>query len=84
MGAHFTMYLANMMGDSSSAAPVSGVERFAFVLNGTLTVTEGESNTAHTLTHNHYAYFPAGHAHRLTSSEGCSVLIFERFYAGEA
>jgi hypothetical protein len=48
MGAHFTMYLANMAGNASSFQPLSGIERFVFVVKGEvmLTVTHCYKATA--------------------------------------
>jgi hypothetical protein len=47
MGAHFTMYLASMAGNASSFQPLSGIERFVFVVKGEVMLT------VHTLLQSH-------------------------------
>jgi len=79
-GAHFTMYIANMAPESSSGPPADpSMERFAFVLEGTVAVQAG-GETSRTLTADHYVYFPPGMTHSLASFAGAKLVIFERVY----
>ncbi|ONM57514.1 (S)-ureidoglycine aminohydrolase [Zea mays] len=48
IGAHFIMYLANMQDGSKSALPPKDVERFVFVLQGSISLTVG-TGTIHSL-----------------------------------
>mmetsp|Transcript_1930 Transcript_1930/g.2159 ORF Transcript_1930/g.2159 Transcript_1930/m.2159 type:complete len:304 (-) Transcript_1930:222-1133(-) len=81
MGSHFTMYMANLTPESKGKNPViEGVERFVFVLDGELHVTEGTEATEHVLPHGGFIYFPPQHDHRISTPTAASVLVFERFY----
>ena len=85
----FSMYQALMRPGGSSGMPEPGTWRFVFVMDGKISVqddlelTDGggaASGRYNDLTHGHYAFFPADHLHKITSSEGASVLIYEKKY----
>ncbi|CAM0905924.1 unnamed protein product [Alopecurus aequalis] len=79
LGAHFTMYLANMQDGSKSALPPKDVERLIFVLQGSIALSV-ESGTTHSLLVDSYAYLPANMKHSLISDEPTTLVIFERRY----
>ena len=88
-GPQFSMYQALMRPDSESGVPVAGAWRFVFVMDGEVFVTEEKpetkgattvTSTTHTLRHGGYAYFPADHPHKMTSTKGASLLIYEKQY----
>ncbi|CAK9184970.1 unnamed protein product [Ilex paraguariensis] len=57
MGSHFIMYLAKMQENSRSELPSSDVERFIFVLEGTVTLTN-LSGISHKLIVREFLFFP--------------------------
>jgi (S)-ureidoglycine aminohydrolase len=78
MGAGLTQYLAMLRGDSASALPGEGIERFIFV-------REGEASLAvqgkhHALRTGGYAFIPPDTAHEITSTGAGTLLIFEKRY----
>jgi (S)-ureidoglycine aminohydrolase len=79
MGARFIQYLALLDAGATSALPPAGVQRFVFVLEGTLRV-HGEDQ-ADTLTAGSYAYFPPDHDHTLQAEAPGRILIFEKPYS---
>ncbi|MFT5194652.1 MAG: (S)-ureidoglycine aminohydrolase [Cellvibrionaceae bacterium] len=79
MGAKFSMFYALMGASSSSAAPLAGVQRFIWVQEGSAVITvEGK---AYALRHESFAYCPAGLEHKVESTAGCKLVIFEKKYA---
>jgi (S)-ureidoglycine aminohydrolase len=82
IGARHTHYLARLGARGHSGAPLSGVERFCYVVSGEARL-EADDQT-HTLTAGGFAYLPAGCEHRLGASEsageGATLSIFERRY----
>jgi len=80
IGAHFTMYLANMQDGSKSAPPPKDVERLIFVLQGSISLSVG-TGTTHSLSVDSYAYLPANIKHSMISDESTTLVIFERRYA---
>ncbi|MFK7800288.1 MAG: (S)-ureidoglycine aminohydrolase [Anaerolineae bacterium] len=79
MGAQFTMFYALMKAESLSAEPLSGVERFIWVQEGTATL-QVESEIQH-LSVESFAYFPADYPHKIESKAGCKLVIFEKRYS---
>lgn len=79
LGAHFTMYLANMQDGSKSALPPKDVERLIFVLQGSIALSV-ESESTHSLLVDSYAYLPANLKHSVISDEPSTLVIFERRY----
>ncbi|KAK3127074.1 hypothetical protein QOZ80_7AG0567940 [Eleusine coracana subsp. coracana] len=80
IGAHFTMYLANMQDGSKSALPPKDVERLVFVLQGSILLSVG-TGTTHSLLVDSYAYLPANMKHSMISDESTTLVIFERRYS---
>ncbi|KAL5715771.1 (S)-ureidoglycine aminohydrolase [Ranunculus cassubicifolius] len=80
MGSHFVMYLANMQVLSTSALPPQDVERFFFVLQGTVTL-QNASGINHKMIVDSYAYLPPNFHHFLTCQTSATILVFERRYA---
>ncbi|CAL5086589.1 unnamed protein product [Urochloa decumbens] len=80
IGAHFTMYLANMQDGSKSALPPKDVERLVFVLQGSISLSVG-AGTTHSLLVDSYAYLPANIKHSMISDESTTLVIFERRYS---
>ncbi|CAN6723138.1 unnamed protein product [Malus baccata var. baccata] len=64
MGSHFVMYLAKMQENSRSGLPPNDVERFIFVVQGAVTLTN-VSGTSDKLTVDSYAYLPPNGDHSL-------------------
>ncbi|KAM0934222.1 putative (S)-ureidoglycine aminohydrolase [Dioscorea sansibarensis] len=83
MGAHFVMYLAKMEVKSKSALPPQDVERFLFMVQGSV-VLKTDSGISNHLAVDSYAYLPANYKHSLESVETATVIIFERRYASVA
>uniref|UniRef100_A0A8I7B5S8 Cupin 2 conserved barrel domain-containing protein n=1 Tax=Hordeum vulgare subsp. vulgare TaxID=112509 RepID=A0A8I7B5S8_HORVV len=79
LGAHFTMYLANMQDGSKSALPPKDVERLIFVVQGS-TALSVESRTTQSLLVDSYAYLPANMKHSVISDKPTTLVIFERRY----
>jgi len=81
MGAHFTMYLASMAGNSSSAPPPLGVERFVFLVKGEASLTAAKPVGRIILQVDWYAYIPPNMEHTLsTGATSANLLIIERRY----
>ncbi|GJN32349.1 hypothetical protein PR202_gb20852 [Eleusine coracana subsp. coracana] len=74
IGAHFTMYLANMQDGSKSALPPKDVERLVFVLQGSILLSVG-TGTTHSLLVDSYAYLPANMKHSMISDESTTLVI---------
>ncbi|GAB4822109.1 hypothetical protein N2152v2_009155 [Parachlorella kessleri] len=83
VSAKFSMLLVNMKADSSAGAPEEGIERFALVLDGQVTV-EAAGDSPVTLHANDFFYLPAGQAQSINSTKGAGLLVFERKYALQA
>jgi len=81
IGAHFTMYLASMAGNASSAEPPPGVERFVFVVKGEATLTADALQNTATVKVDEFAYIPPGSKHVLSSSQAATLVVFERRYS---
>ncbi|XP_076910543.1 (S)-ureidoglycine aminohydrolase-like [Bidens hawaiensis] len=80
MGAHFVMYLAKMQESSKSGNPSKDVERFVFVLQGLVKLTNA-SGVGQTLTVDSFAYIPPNSEHLFESYESATLVVFERRYA---
>ncbi|REK10949.1 MAG: (S)-ureidoglycine aminohydrolase [Planctomycetota bacterium] len=79
MGARFTQYTAELGPAAASGPPPPGVERFVFVLSGSVQLAvEGKSRT---LGPGHFAFLPADMPHEMTTGEGPSsakLAVFEK------
>ncbi|XP_071702744.1 (S)-ureidoglycine aminohydrolase isoform X2 [Rutidosis leptorrhynchoides] len=80
MGAHFVMYLAKMQESSKSGLPSEQVERFVFVLQGSVKLTNS-SGVGQTLMVDSFAYLPPNSKHLFESYESATLVVFERRYA---
>ncbi|XP_048230952.1 (S)-ureidoglycine aminohydrolase isoform X2 [Ricinus communis] len=80
MGSHFVMYLAKMQGQSRSGPPPHGVERFIFMVQGYVTLTNA-SGFIYKLMVDSYAYLPPNSEHSVESDASATLAIFERRYA---
>ncbi|KAI3713454.1 hypothetical protein L1987_72031 [Smallanthus sonchifolius] len=80
MGAHFVMYIAKMQESSKSGLPPKDVERFIFVLQGSVTLTN-VSGIGETLMVDSFAYLPPNSEHLFESYESVTLVVFERRYA---
>ncbi|AKF09415.1 (S)-ureidoglycine aminohydrolase [Sandaracinus amylolyticus] len=78
MGAGFVQSLVTMSAGATSAVPLPGVERFLFVLEGSLRF-EAEARTT-TLEGGGYAFVPAGTPHTITSATGATFFMLEKRY----
>lgn len=80
MGSHFVMYLAKMQGNSKSAPPPNDVERFIFVIQGEVTLTN-VSSISQTMLVDSYVYLPPNFEHSLICDASATLVVFERRYA---
>lgn len=80
MGAHFVMYIAKMQEGSKSGLPPKHIERFVFVVQGLVTLTN-VSGIGQTLMVDSYAYLPPNSEHLFESYESATLVVFERRYA---
>ncbi|XP_030524878.1 (S)-ureidoglycine aminohydrolase [Rhodamnia argentea] len=79
MGSHFVMYLAKMQENSRSGLPPCDIERFIFVVQGTVSLAM--SSKSQQLMVDSYAYLPPNVEHSLSSDAPATVVVFERRYA---
>jgi (S)-ureidoglycine aminohydrolase len=77
-GPHFLQYEAWLDTTSIGHAPSSNIQRFLFVLEGSLLLTIGGSKQP--LSTGGYAYFPAGASHELTTPDTARILVIEKTY----
>ncbi|XP_058224574.1 (S)-ureidoglycine aminohydrolase [Rhododendron vialii] len=80
VGAHFVMYLAKMQEKSRSGIPPRDVERFIFVVEGTVTLTN-VSGISDKLPVDSYAYLPPNFEHSIKCRAFAALVVFERRYA---
>lgn len=80
MGSHFAMYLAKMQEKSTSGLPPLDVERFVFVVQGAVSLTNA-SGIRHNLKVDSYAYLPSNIEHSLKCDETATLVVFERRYS---
>jgi (S)-ureidoglycine aminohydrolase len=78
MGARFQQYIAHMEPGSHSAGAMPGVERFIFVLSGSVRLSAEKENV---LTEGYFANIPADAAHSITTIDPGKILVFEKRYA---
>ncbi|KAK9984809.1 hypothetical protein SO802_034334 [Lithocarpus litseifolius] len=78
--ANFVMYLAKMQGNSKSGLPPSDVERFIFVVQGAVSLTN-IFGVSHELMVDSYAYLPPNFQHSLKCDASATLVVFERRYA---
>ena len=87
MGAHFVMSLVTMGSGARSASPAAGVERFVFVLTGSVSVAPAKAHRRQapgegerTLRAGGFAYFPPGDDGRIETErcDGATLIMYER------
>jgi (S)-ureidoglycine aminohydrolase len=78
MGARFTQYFAEMSKGATGGAPLGGVERFLFVLEGQATLSIGADR--HQLEEEGFALVPADTDHTVTADSETRLAVFERVY----
>ena len=78
MGARHSHYLVEMAAGAEAGAPLAGVERFAYVLEGQLSAqVEGET---YELEVDRFIYLPADTPHTLTTTDRAKLILYERRY----
>lgn len=75
----FTQYLVLMEAGGKSNLPFSGVQRFVYVMAGSISVNRIDEQ-ALDLPEGHFAYFPANTEYDLITTSGAKLLIFEKPY----
>ncbi|XP_040987120.1 (S)-ureidoglycine aminohydrolase isoform X1 [Juglans microcarpa x Juglans regia] len=80
MGSNFVMYLAKMQEKSRSGLPPFDVERFIFVVQGAVTVSNA-SGASDKLIVDSYAYLPPNFQHSVKCDASATLVVFERRYA---
>ena len=83
MGATFTQYTATMQPGGRSGLPGPAIQRFVYVLQGSVSLslsTSGDSKTAENqeLETGAYAFVPADTQHLLESEKGARLVVFEK------
>lgn len=78
MGARFCQYIANLEAGSASKAPAPGVQRFLYVLQGSVSVTAGGRTVV--LGETHYAWLPPDAPHAITTPGTAQIMVFEKHY----
>ncbi|MFV0244452.1 MAG: (S)-ureidoglycine aminohydrolase [Qingshengfaniella sp.] len=75
MGARFTQYLAHMPEGASGLAPLAGMERFVFVIDGTVELSTG--GTDHSLSAGGYAFLPADTDQRIRACSAARLSVLD-------
>lgn len=78
LGARFTQYLAVMDADAKGGAPLAGVERFLYVVAGSVALTLNGETTS--LSPGGYAYLPPDTLHTVSARSASRLVVFERRY----
>ena len=78
MGAQFSQFFAHMEAGGRADAPLAGVERFAMVLDGLISLEHGGGQQ--TLGPESFAYLPAGYDHKIHASSPSRLVVFERHF----
>jgi (S)-ureidoglycine aminohydrolase len=79
MGARFALYLALMARGAVDGAPLPGIERLLYVLDGELEILT-EAGDARTLKTGGFAYLPPDHPARLRATATTCLNVFEKRY----
>lgn len=77
-GPDFTQVIAVMEANGRAGAPPPDVQRFFYVLEGSVQLTE--NNETHTLNPGDFAYIPAGTSHDITAPASARLMMFEKRY----
>ena len=78
MGAHFSQFFAEMKNGSAGQAPLPGVERFFFVLKGSVTLQVGDTTAE--MHEEGFAFVPADTAHEVGADDEAVIVVYERVY----
>ena len=78
MGTHFTQFFAEMKKGSIGNVPLPGIERFFFVISGTVTLKM--SNGEFEMSEEGYAFLPADCAHVISTNCDARIVVYERSY----
>ena len=78
LGAAFTWMTAEFAANGILAIPAPGVQRFLFVLSGSLTLTADSASTP--LTSNGFAFIPADVAHTVIADAPARAVLIEKIY----
>ena len=76
MGAAFTEYTAEF--EPNGELGTASGQRFLFVLEGSVVLASGRKNSA--LEPGGFAYFPAGHSHRIRATKASRAVVIEKAY----
>src|ERR1051326_6150495 len=82
MGARFTQYTAVLDPDAASAPPGNGIERFVFVLGGTIHLSLDRKE--YDLAAGQFAFIPVDTSHQISTAEkapsAARLAVFEKRY----
>ncbi len=78
LGAAFTQSTVELAAESTLFSPAPGIERFLYVLEGSLEFT-GDFDDKH-LNQNDFAFIPTATAHRVSAPERARAVLIERPY----
>ena len=76
MGAQFSQYLVEMARGGEAGPPPLGVERFFYVIDGSVSLTV--AGGLRDLGAREYAFLPAGKPHQITASDGATLMVIEK------
>lgn len=85
LGARFLQYTAVMQSHAASASPGAGIERFVFVLDGSVQLTVAD--VVHSLHQDEFAFLPANAEHTFTTGAAARparIEVFEKPYRPSA
>lgn len=83
MGARFCQYRISLADGATSGPPLPGVERFVYVLSGTVALEAGGtagSGASHSLTASGYAWLPPDTPHTIRGTGEAVITVVERRY----
>lgn len=78
LGARFTEFFVEMPAGAAGHPPLSGVQRFLFVLSGKIELSvDGKT---YELEEEAYAFLPADHQHRVNATKASRIIVLEKPY----
>lgn len=80
MGAQFTMAFINLTDQTSTLKQAAGIERFLYVLEGSVMLSKESLAAAATLKEGSFAYCPPDRPYNLLGLEIGRLVIFDRLY----
>jgi (S)-ureidoglycine aminohydrolase len=84
LGARFTQYTAYMSARSRSDKAPASVQRFVYVLDGSIQLQGSKGEDFGALAQGHYAYIPAGSEIQLVADAPATLEVFEKRYVALA